>query len=47
MFGLFKPGEADVRQENGIYRHLSTKKQVIKEGVLDKKGNTKIPTWSK
>lgn len=26
---------------------ISTKKQIIKEGILDKKGNTKIPTWSR
>ncbi|KAL4234515.1 hypothetical protein ACF0H5_006158 [Mactra antiquata] len=35
-------------RDNGSHANkLSTKKQIIKEGVLDKKGNTKIPTWSK
>lgn len=34
-------------QETQITQQLSTRKQVIKEGLLDKKGNTKIPTWSR
>lgn len=39
---------ADDQRENGVRPpKLSTRKQVIKEGVLDKKGNTKIPTWSR
>ncbi|XP_053400915.1 uncharacterized protein LOC123550698 [Mercenaria mercenaria] len=33
-------------RDNGV-KNLSTKKQVLKEGILDKKGNTKIPTWSR
>ena len=43
-----QPEGADHQSENGLRPpKLSTKKQVIKEGVLDKKGNTKIPTWSR
>lgn len=43
-----QPEGADYQSENGLRPpKLSTKKQVIKEGVLDKKGNTKIPTWSR
>lgn len=33
-------------RDNGV-KNLCTKKQVLKEGILDKKGNTKIPTWSR
>lgn len=50
---------ADTQEQNGLdagdsnfsgnqlTQNLSAKKQVIKEGVVDKKGNTKIPTWSR
>ena len=42
------PEGADENTENGVYRpKLSTRRQIIKEGILDKKGNTKIPTWSR
>ncbi|XP_052230012.1 delphilin-like [Dreissena polymorpha] len=42
------PADSDIiRREKGSNGSLSTTKQVIKEGHVDKKGNTKIPTWSK
>ena len=41
------PEGADEQTENGRKQNISTRRQIIKEGVLDKKGNTKIPTWSR
>lgn len=35
------------RVNNGVIGKLGTMRQVIREGFLDKKGNTKIPTWSR
>ncbi|WAR12008.1 hypothetical protein MAR_026281, partial [Mya arenaria] len=33
--------------EAAIQARLSTKRQIVKEGIIEKKGNTKIPTWSR
>lgn len=42
------PEGADDQTENGLRpKQISTRRQIIKEGILDKKGNTKIPTWSR
>lgn len=42
------PEGADDQRENGLRpKQISTRRQIIKEGILDKKGNTKIPTWSR